>query len=215
MTVTCPEGHESQTADYCDQCGTPIQVPPAVEPASSDPEEPEELGDEDTSPAARRDPCPRCGAPRSGDDRFCEACGHDFESPQPEEAAATWELVAHADRDQFERFGPSAISFPADFAERRFPVAGQRLRIGRSRGSEAAKPEIDLAGTPEDPGISRWHATLERQEDGTYVLRDLGSTNGTLLNDDPTPLEADVPVPLAVGDRIRIGAWTTITFHER
>lgn len=214
MSVTCPAGHVSQTTDYCDQCGTPIQARPEAEPAPAAPAEPEHLDDEDTSPAARREPCPHCGANRSGDDRFCEACGHDFDSPEPDTAAA-WELVAHADREQFERFSSTGVMFPVEFAERRFPIAGPRVRIGRSRASEEAKPEIDLAGTPEDPGISRWHATLEREDDGTYVLRDLGSTNGTLLNDDPEPLEADVPVPLSVGDRIRIGAWTTITVRER
>ena len=53
MSVLCPSGHESDTADYCDQCGAPIagagrgatQILPTVE----------EL---DTSPAARREPCP-------------------------------------------------------------------------------------------------------------------------------------------------------------
>ena len=75
--------------------------------------------------------------------------------------------------------------------------------------------EIDLAGTPDDPGISRLHAVLERQVDGTYAVRDLGSTNGTTVNDDPDPVGTDSPVPLADGDRIRLGAWTTITVRTR
>jgi pSer/pThr/pTyr-binding forkhead associated (FHA) protein len=59
------------------------------------------------------------------------------------------------------------------------------------------------------------HAVLERRDDGTYAVRDSGSTNGTTLNDDPSPISADTGVPLSDGDRIRVGAWTTITVRTR
>jgi hypothetical protein len=39
--------------------------------------------------------------------------------------------------------------------------------------------------------------------------------NGTTLNDDPTPVGTEAPVSLADGDRIRLGAWTTITLRAR
>jgi pSer/pThr/pTyr-binding forkhead associated (FHA) protein len=58
------------------------------------------------------------------------------------------------------------------------------------------------------------HAVLERQSDGLYVVRDLGSTNGTMLNDDPAPIAPRTPIPLADGDRVRVGAWTTITVRR-
>ena len=71
-------------------------------------------------------------------------------------------------------------------------------------------PEIDL---PDDPGISHLHAVLEQQGDGRYAVRDLGSTNGTSVNDEPEPVPADEPRPLSDGDRIRVGAWTTLTIR--
>jgi hypothetical protein len=168
----------------------------------------------DTSPSLRREPCPMCGAVRSGDDRYCEGCGYDFESPPP--ASATWEAVVTADRRQFDRLATAGVDFPEDYGERRFPLSEGENRIGRSRGhpSEAA-PEIDLGTAPLDPGISRLHAVLERQADGACVLRDLGSTNGTMLNDDPAPLAPHTDVPVADGDRIRLGAWTTIVVRRR
>jgi hypothetical protein len=52
----------------------------------------------------------------------------------------------------------------------------------------------------EDPFASSRHARISR-EGHVVVLEDLGSTNGTYLND--TPL--DGPQPLRDGDRIRIG----------
>jgi hypothetical protein len=171
-------------------------------------------GEEDTSPATIQEPCPGCGAQRSGDDRYCEACGHDFlAAPR---TAVSWEAVARADRKQFERFASDGLSFPADYLERRFELRGLEVRIGRSRNRGGdPRPEIDLAGVPEDPGISHLHAVFERQEDGTYAVRDLGSTNGTTINDDPTPVGTDVAVPLAEGDHIRVGAWTTLTLRTR
>ncbi len=40
---------------------------------------------------------------------------------------------------------------------------------------------------------------------------DLDSANGTYLNDSPDPLPANQPTSLAAGDRIHVGAWTTLT----
>jgi hypothetical protein len=210
MTVTCPQGHASATTDYCDQCGAPIGRAASTEiPAV--PEEADTSAS--TSPAARREPCPACGAPRAGDDRYCESCGYDFLAPP--RAPAVWEAVVTTDRRQFERFAQPGLTFPADSIERRFALEGAAVRIGRSRGGTSeAVAEIDLAHTTEDPGVSRLHAVLERQDDGTYALRDLGSTNGTTVNDDPTPVGTDAAVRLAAGDRIRVGAWTTITVSE-
>ena len=52
----------------------------------------------------------------------------------------------------------------------------------------------------EDPFASSQHARIERQG-GAVVLEDLGSTNGTYLNDELLR----GPQPLHAGDRIRIG----------
>jgi len=211
MTVTCPSGHSSSTADYCDQCGAPIA---AVATPQQPTVELPVLEETETSPSELREPCPVCGAPRSGDDRYCETCGHDFLAPPP--AATGWEAVVSADRSQFERLRTDGIAFPADLRERRFALNAPLMRIGRRRGRPGEPvPEIDLTGAPEDPGVSRLHAVLERRPDGDYAIRDLGSTNGTTVNDDPAPLGQDTAVPLADGDRVRIGAWTTITVRSR
>jgi hypothetical protein len=52
----------------------------------------------------------------------------------------------------------------------------------------------------EDPFASSLHARITRQG-GVLVIEDLGSTNGTYLNDE----ELSGPTPLHDGDRIRIG----------
>jgi hypothetical protein len=211
MTVACPRGHHSQATDYCDQCGALIGGVPS---SGGITEVLPVLEEVDTSPAARREPCPACGAPRSGDDRYCEGCGYDFLAPPP--APAAWEAVVTADRAQFDRLAVAGVTFPADYAERRFALAGGENRIGRSRGRpDEPSPEIDLAATPADPGVSRLHAMIEQRGDGAIVVRDLGSTNGTMVNEDPKPIAPQTAVPLADGDRVRVGAWTTITVRRR
>jgi len=52
----------------------------------------------------------------------------------------------------------------------------------------------------EDPFASSQHVRISR-EGHTVVIEDLGSTNGTFLNDSPLT----GPQPLHDGDRIRIG----------
>jgi FHA domain/Double zinc ribbon len=211
MTLSCPRGHSSATADYCDQCGAPMTAVAAPQRPTV---ELTVLEETETSPSELREPCPVCGAPRSGDDRYCEGCGHDFLAPPP--SVTGWEAVVTADRSQFERLSTDGVAFPGDYRERRFVLNAPLMRIGRRRGQPGEPaPEIDLADAPEDPGVSRLHAVLELRAGGGYAIRDLGSTNGTTVNDDPAPLGQDTAVPLADGDRIRIGAWTTITVRSR
>jgi predicted component of type VI protein secretion system len=49
-----------------------------------------------------------------------------------------------------------------------------------------------------------------RIRDSGLTVTDLGSTNGTSLNDSDDLLGNGEEVPLADGDRIHVGAWTTI-----
>ena len=57
-------------------------------------------------------------------------------------------------------------------ADKRTVLSGSRLVIGRSR---------DCDVTVEDPNVSRRHAEL-RNQDGHWVVADLGSTNGVKVN---------------------------------
>ncbi len=52
-----------------------------------------------------------------------------------------------------------------------------------------------------DRGVSKLHARIETEASG-YVIADLGSRNGTYVNDHPIGGE---PAPLLPGDRIRLG----------
>jgi predicted component of type VI protein secretion system len=76
------------------------------------------------------------------------------------------------------------------------PIAGKErpVRPGATVGRGGA--DFELA----DPEVSRQHAVF-RQVDAGLALEDLGSTNGTFVNDRPI----DGITPLSDGDRIRFG----------
>jgi pSer/pThr/pTyr-binding forkhead associated (FHA) protein len=59
----------------------------------------------------------------------------------------------------------------------------------------------------DDPGASRQHARIAHASGG-FVLTDLGSTNGTLVNDEPIREHT-----LHDGDRITIGE-TVLEFRS-
>lgn len=60
--------------------------------------------------------------------------------------------------------------------------------------------------------VSRRHAEIS-YANGQYVLRDLGSTNGTFVND--TPLEPGSTHILKANDRVRFGKIASFTFQQR
>jgi hypothetical protein len=205
---TCAEGHDSTAADYCDVCGSPIG-PAAAQPNSA--------------PMPVENPCPACGFAVSG--RFCETCGHDSAlpapaEPVPAETAATavgWTAVVAADREFYERVlardGPDTVDFPQFFPVRRIALQGGTALIGRGNREQGVQPEIDLGIHPADRGVSGQHAVLRMRDSGITVT-DLGSTNGTTLNGSDALLQQNEETPLAGGDRIHVGAWTTITIEQ-
>ncbi len=80
-----------------------------------------------------------------------------------------------------------------------FPLAKDRVVIGR-------QPESDVVVA--DPGVSRRHAEI-RREDGGFIIADLGSTNGTRVNE-TTVAERT----LEEGDRITVG-HSVLEFRRR
>jgi hypothetical protein len=217
----CPNGHDSAATDYCDVCGIRIDAPTSnPEAGPSVPAAPE--------PPGASAPCPQCGAP--GLSRFCETCGYSADSepapphlathqepPGAREAPAvdSWTALISASRAHYETvlegggIDESQVPFPDEYPERGVPLTGGQLRIGRRSVSREVTPEIDLTGPPADPAISRLHAVLVAQPDGSWAVIDPGSENGTSVNG--TEVAIGDLVPLRAGDVICVGAWTAIT----
>jgi hypothetical protein len=224
MPVTCPNGHQSESTDYCDTCGAVIPAaatgPAAAAGTTQIPTVP---------PVPAASTCPNCGAPREHDEAFCEVCGLDFATgqlpaPAAELAAADpaavtvdWVAVVSADHRYFESNqaeSPDAtVTFPTDAEVREVPLTSDEILIGRRSDSKGIFPAIDLSEPPSDPGVSRRHAILRLNPDG-WVVIDQGSTNGTVVRGAVTAIKPGDAVRLHDGDHLHVGAWTRITLRR-
>ncbi|MGK5685301.1 FHA domain-containing protein [Actinoplanes sp. URMC 104] len=205
-TYACPKGHASEESDFCDTCGAKIAVavPAPVPRAEPDPVDAQ--------------PCPNCGTPRTGTARFCEDCGFDHDTgrvptltPPTAVPATGWTVTIAPDRAYFEENAIENLDFPAGARPRTAALPPPQVRIGRRSSSHGTHPEIDLSD--EDPGVSHSHALLTLSVDGVWLVSDVGSTNGTYVNDEQQPLTAGQSRALDDGDRVHVGAWTTLTLH--
>jgi Ca-activated chloride channel homolog len=73
------------------------------------------------------------------------------------------------------------------------------IRIGRAPQNEIVLPAKN---------VSRFHCQIKRQN-GQLILEDLGSTNGTFINDE----QIKQPYALSVGDIVRVG-HEQVVFHD-
>ncbi|WFB09546.1 FHA domain-containing protein [Streptomyces sp. LX-29] len=177
-------------------------------------------------------PAPMPAAPVFGGDDFPGAGSPQPPAqPQPPQPAAPfqpaappapagWVAVVAPDREYFmammHRSGPEAagLNLPAYSPDQHIQLTGNQVTIGRRRHSTGESPDIDLARPPEDPGVSHQHAVFVQQPDGSWAVVDQNSTNGTTINGAEDPIQPYVPVPLQDGDRVHVGAWTTITVRR-
>jgi hypothetical protein len=240
---TCPAGHDSTDDEFCDVCGRELGGPaPASSTGSGTAPAPvaaPDLPPEGATCQACGAPlagrfCEACGHDSLTAPPVTAAAATRADPSAPAEAvpavepvpavrlpvATAWTATVSADRPYFDQVmaaeGPDAsgITFPPFCPDRHFPLQGKQVSIGRQSRSRGINPDIDLTGPPQDPGVSHLHALLVGQEDGGWAVVDLDSANGVSVNDEPNPLRANAPHPLADGDRVYLGAWTKITLRR-
>ncbi|MFB6814114.1 FHA domain-containing protein [Streptomyces sp. NPDC056347] len=191
--------------------------PAPVDPRPPAPQGPQGGGDDDwmLSPPSRTQAPPQQEQPPFPGQVPGQAPGQGRD-----QSSASWTAVIAPDREYFlammQRSGPEAtgLNLPAYSPEQQLQLSGTQVTIGRRRQSTGESPDIDLSVPPEDPGVSHQHAVLVQQPDGGWAVVDQNSTNGTTLNGAEDPIQPYVPVPLQDGDRVHVGAWTTITVRR-
>lgn len=91
-------------------------------------------------------------------------------------------------------------------------VAGNRFTLDKQSHSIGRHPKSDIL--LDDVAVSSQHAVIDARETGyfdghcEFILRDLGSTNGTYVNEERIGEQK-----LANGDLVNI-AWTTFRFID-
>ena len=101
---------------------------------------------------------------------------------------------------------PESPPSPSDLPSITIRLEKPSNPIGRTSQIRAIYPEIPL---DYDDAVSSRHALVNLQPDGSFVLRDIGSYNGTIFNG--IEIKSLVDIPLKDGDRFTLGHWTSIT----
>jgi hypothetical protein len=121
--------------------------------------------------------CSECGFQNPEAANYCSRCGALLQkSDGPVETTQTFsadEMGEHLDHEDFGLEGPAlVVRSGGGRAGESFRPSGERTRIGRS-------PDCEIF--LDDVTVSRNHALL-LERDGTYVVEDQGSLNGTFVN---------------------------------
>jgi FHA domain/zinc-ribbon domain len=88
-------------------------------------------------------------------------------------------------------------------AGKKFPLNSPESNIGRWDADGGVFPDVDLDSDDPEAKVSRRHARISLSE-GTYMIEDLGSTNGTFINRGRRLAPGDRH-PLKDGDEIIVG----------
>lgn len=94
---------------------------------------------------------------------------------------------------------PLLVIYKGALAGSRWPLSGDSVTLGRAKDCDIVLPERQ---------VSRHHARIEHDATG-YVLRDLGSKNGTFVNGEPVRGQ---PYRLRDGDEIELATVLQLGF---
>lgn len=226
--MTCSNCGAAVQADasFCGQCGyslssqtnAPVASPP---PASADsavqdplssvsltPElvEPDPLVPPEPLPVGPPPPLPADPVPEN----IPTAVDIYAEPPitQPAPAASTTEPAPEIGitQTQIQTLSAQLLHVQTD-TPMELPIGLELLHIGKP--NDRVPPDIDVSGFPESEIVSRVHANI-RIEGDVYYIEDVGSSNGTYVNN--LPLATGNRHRLRPGDRIALGKGDKVSF---
>src|SRR5918911_1471798 len=137
--------------------------------------------------------CTQCGHQNPDDARFCASCGAALARPGKPvgtESGETTSTISVSGLEALDTDLPEADTthehvleaLPAGTAllvVKRGPNAGSRFLLDTGETPAGRHPESDIF--LDDVTVSRRHAEFVRRDD-TFLVRDVGSLNGTYLN---------------------------------
>src|SRR6266850_4726856 len=140
--------------------------------------------------------CGFCGGRIAVDDVFCAHCG----ARQPLGAVAASASLKAA------RLTAKLVVAGTAELDSAFVLQKDSNLVGRADPHSNIFPEVDLSKFDRETKVSRRHARIWCEGD-TFLVEDLGSFNGTVINDS-VRLAPRQPRVLDSGDRIRLGETT-------
>lgn len=141
--------------------------------------------------------CGFCGGRIAVDDVFCAHCG----ARQPLAAVGASSTLVHTARPTAKLVVTGTTELDASFI-----LQKESNLLGRTDPHSNIFPEIDLSRFDPETKVSRRHARIWLEGE-TFLVEDLGSVNGTVINDS-VRLAPRQPRVLDSGDKLRVGETT-------
>ncbi|MGG6270298.1 FHA domain-containing protein [Leptolyngbya sp. AN03gr2] len=183
--------------------------------------------------------CPNCGSSVQSDASFCGQCGFNLKSVSapmlstPESSLPdSQQLPDPVVPDPL--IEPDPIVLPTQAEATPAPKQNSMTQIQQSfarllnlqtsteieippgllvihigKPNDRIPPDIDVSGFPNSEVVSRIHADI-RIEGDAYYIEDVGSSNGTYINNSPLPMGNRHR--LRAGDRISLGKGDKVSF---
>ena len=139
--------------------------------------------------------CGFCGGRIAADDIFCAHCG----ARQPIG-------VGTGAASQLARATAKLVVAGTTELDASFHLQKESNLLGRTDPQSNIFPEVDLSRFDPETKVSRRHARIWREGE-TFLVEDLGSINGTVIND-AVRLAPRQPRVLDSGDKLRLGETT-------
>ncbi|MEA3076105.1 MAG: hypothetical protein QOF60_1013 [Actinomycetota bacterium] len=134
---------------------------------------------------------------------FCSSCGHVLEHGSEDPTTITFAPIDAGDLDEGQSVVlPDLPDGAGMMWVKRGPNAGSKFVLDRDLTKAGRHPDSDIF--LDDITVSRRHAEFARTPTG-YVVRDVGSLNGTYLN-----RERIEEVELTNGDEVQIGKFKLV-----
>jgi len=159
--------------------------------------------------------CTQCGQQNPEGSRFCARCGAAIGRSGPEVPVDTTSTISLSALENDSGSGVEQTAEPAEsgalealpagsalLVVKRGPNAGSRFLLDADVTTAGRHPESDIF--LDDVTVSRRHAEFAR-EGGGFLVRDVGSLNGTYLN--RTRIDG---AGLAGGDEVQIGKYRLV-----
>lgn len=158
--------------------------------------------------------CPNCGELADKTKTFCGSCGSNL---QPDLTITQVEGIlpqnlVNAEVPNVPLNSPSGINNPILLhlqTQLEIELTLELAVVYIGKPNERIPPDIDVSSFPNADIVSRVHAAIHIHEN-KYYLEDLGSSNGTYLNQ--ILLTAKSRHLLKSGDRISLGKGDRVTF---
>ncbi|MBD1824606.1 FHA domain-containing protein [Cyanobacteria bacterium FACHB-DQ100] len=183
--------------------------------------------------------CPNCSATIQADASFCGQCGFNLKSMNASmlstpESSDPQKLPDPVIPDALIEPDPIVLPTQAEAAPASIPQSNSVTQLQQSyarllnlqtsteieippsltvihigKPNDRIPPDIDVSGFPNSEIVSRIHADI-RVEGDAYYIEDVGSSNGTYINNSPLPMGNRHR--LRAGDRISLGKGDKVAF---